>query len=97
VTAHIGLLTIQLHIPLSHSLKEKRRVVNRIKTRVQNKFNASVAEIDELDKWQLATMAVAMVSNDRRMLEKSLQEIGHFIDNIILGQAQIIRQEIQFF
>jgi len=41
-----------------------------LKDRLRNKFNASVAEIDALDKWQQAVLGVCMVSNDKSYLEK---------------------------
>lgn len=67
---HILLIKINLHIPLAHSLKEKRREIKSLKDRLSSRFNASVAEIDALDKWQQAVLGVCMISNDKSYLDK---------------------------
>lgn len=55
---------VSLHIPDSGSLKAKRLVIRRLKDRIRNKFNVSVAEVDDFDLWQRATLGVAVVSKD---------------------------------
>ncbi|NOZ04424.1 MAG: DUF503 domain-containing protein [FCB group bacterium] len=97
MSVQIGLLTLQLHLPFSQSLKDKRKLLNRVKSRVQNQYNASIAEVDYQDKWQLTTLAVAMVGNNHILLEKSLNDIGVFIDSIIIGQAEITAQAITYY
>ena len=52
--AAIGVLTLELRLENSHSLKEKRHVVQSLKDRLRHKFNVSVAEIDYQDLWQRA-------------------------------------------
>ena len=67
---HVLLIKISLQIPNAHSLKDKRRQIKSLKDRLSSRFNASVAEIGELDKWQQAVIAVCMISNDRPYLDK---------------------------
>lgn len=67
---HVLLIKINLQIPYAHSLKDKRSQIKSLKDRLSSRFNASVAEIDALDNWQQAVMAVCMVSNDRSYLDK---------------------------
>ena len=67
---HVLLIKISLQIPYAHSLKDKRSQIKSLKDRLSSRFNASVAEVDALDKWQQAVMAVCMVSNDRSYLDK---------------------------
>ena len=74
----IGLLTIDLLIPGTRSLKDKRRVVKSIKKRMRNKFNCSVAEVDYHDEWRRARMAVCVVSGDATFANKQLNEIAKF-------------------
>ena len=62
----VGILRITLYLPDSRSLKDKRRVLRSVKDRLRGQFNVSVAEIDDLDLWQKATIAVALVSKDVR-------------------------------
>ncbi|MEO8597155.1 MAG: DUF503 domain-containing protein [Candidatus Solibacter sp.] len=70
--AAIGVLTLELRIESSHSLKEKRHVVQSLKDRLRHKFNVSVAEIANQDLWQRATLAAVTVSSDRVQAEKVL-------------------------
>ncbi len=71
----IGVLTVRLAIFEALTLKDKRRVVKSIKDRISARYNASVAEVDDLDHRQAATIAVAMVSNDARYVEGALSQI----------------------
>ena len=69
----IGVLTLELQIELSHSLKDKRSVVKGLKDRLRSKFNVSVAEIAHQESWQRSTVAVVTVSGDRKFAEQVLQ------------------------
>ncbi|MCK4705271.1 MAG: DUF503 domain-containing protein [Gammaproteobacteria bacterium] len=67
---HVLLIKLRLKIPFAHSLKDKRRQIKSLKDRLSSRFNASVAEIDELDNWQQGVIAVCMISNDKSFLDK---------------------------
>jgi uncharacterized protein len=69
----LGVLTLELWVESSHSLKDKRQVVRSLKDRLREKFNVSVAEIDGLDSWQNSVIAVVTVANDRTYAEQVLQ------------------------
>ena len=60
----LGVGHVTLHIHESHSLKDKRRVVRSLIERARSRFNASVAEVGELDNWQAAV--VGSVAGGRR-------------------------------
>ncbi len=89
----VGLLQIDLFIGQSDSLKTKRFVLNSIKDRIKNKFNVSVAEVDNLDKWQRSTLGLAMVANEKKILEQTLTKILNFIDRY--DQVEIIDQQFE--
>lgn len=76
----VGLLILHIHIPGCASLKEKRRRIKPLLSRLHREFNISVAEIDHLDVWQDATIACALVSNDHNHTQRSLQKITHWIE-----------------
>jgi hypothetical protein len=84
----IGILKLTLYIPESGSLKSKRRVLRSLKDRLKNQFNVSVAEVDHHDLWQKATVAVALVTRDRRHADESLQKILNKVES--WGLAEII-------
>ena len=73
--AVIGVLTLELRLENSHSLKDKRNVVESLKNRLRHKFNVSVAEIDFHDLWQRSVVAAVTVSADRVQAEKVLQSV----------------------
>ncbi len=77
----VALLTIEIMVPNSSSLKEKRGVINRIKDRSRNKFNISVAEVDYQDKWQRAKLAFAMVGSDAKNTEATMQKLFQMLDS----------------
>lgn len=78
---HIGICRIRFRLPENRSLKGKRRVIKPIISRVANKFNVSVAEVDDLDLWQVATIGISCVSNDSRHANEILSKVVDFIDD----------------
>ncbi len=78
---HIGICRIRFRIPENASLKGKRRVIKPIISRVANKFNVSVAEVDDHDLWQVATIGISCVSNDSRHANEILSKVVDFIDD----------------
>jgi uncharacterized protein YlxP (DUF503 family) len=73
--ATVGVLTLELHLNHSHSLKDKRHVVQSLKDRLRHKFNVAVAEIDYQDLWQRAVVAAVTVSSDHSRAELVLQSV----------------------
>src|SRR2546427_10763535 len=73
--ASIGVLTLELRLENSHSLKDKRHVVKSLRDRLRNKFNVSVAEIDCQDLLQRAVVAAVTVSSDKEQAERILQAV----------------------
>ena len=76
---NVGILQVELLISDGNSLKDKRRVLNRIKDRVKKNINASIAEIGYMDKWRRALLGVAVISNGRKNLSSHLDNIMNFI------------------
>jgi uncharacterized protein YlxP (DUF503 family) len=81
----IGVLTLEIHVEHSHSLKEKRHVVKSLKDRLRERFNVAVAEIDFLDSWQHAVVAAVTISNDRVRAEQVLQAVEAHASNVLGG------------
>jgi len=71
----VGLLTLEIHIPDAHSLKDKRQVLRSWKDRLRSHFNVAVAELEYQDTWQRAQVGVVSLSNDSTHLEQSLREV----------------------
>ena len=71
----VGLLTLDLHIPESNSLKSKRMVIKSLVQKIKNKFNVSVAEVDAQNLWQRSVIGIAYVSNETVMINKVFEKI----------------------
>ena len=76
---NVGVCKIKLRLPENLSLKGKRRVLKSITTRVRNTFNVSVAEVDDHDLWQLATLGICCVSNDSRHINEVLSKAVNLV------------------
>ena len=77
---HVGVCRISLRIPENLSLKGKRQVLKSINSRVRNRFNVAVAEVDDNDVWQLATIGICCVSNNGRYSNQVLSKVVDFIE-----------------
>ena len=71
----LGVLTLEIQLPYAHSLKDKRSVVQSLRTRLRGRFNVAVAELDHQDVWQRATLGVTSISNSQLLLESLLQQV----------------------
>jgi uncharacterized protein YlxP (DUF503 family) len=91
----VGIARLTLFLPTSHSLKEKRVVVRRVKDRVRQKFNVACAEVEDNDLWQRAIIGLALIGNERRFVESALDEVIRFVR----GEAEVTNaeREIQTF
>ena len=77
----IGLAACECIIYDSHSLKEKRAVLQRILTRLKQKYNISVSEVDYQDVCKRTKIAIVAVSSSRVSTEQELQNALKLIDS----------------
>ncbi|MHB9029343.1 MAG: DUF503 domain-containing protein [Candidatus Latescibacterota bacterium] len=81
----VGILQIELFIPMSDSLKTKRFAVRSLKDRLRSRFNVAVAEVDNGDKWQRASLGVVAVSNESRHIESVMGNVM----NLVYGDRRV--------
>ena len=91
---NVGVCKISLRLPENQSLKGKRRVLKSITTRVGNQFNVAVAEVDDHDLWQLATLGICCVSNNKRYTNEVLSKVVEFITGSRFD-VEILNYEIE--
>ncbi len=91
---NVGICKIKLRLPENTSLKGKRQVLKPITTRVRNRFNVAVAEIDDNNLWQVATLGICCVSNDRRHTNEVLSKVVDFIVSSRF-EIEILNYEIE--
>jgi uncharacterized protein YlxP (DUF503 family) len=76
---HVAALTIELHLPHPHSLKEKRAVVRPILEGCRHRFGVAAAEVDCQDLWQRATLGVVTVSGSATVAAQVLDGVERFV------------------
>jgi len=91
----VGVLTLEIELPYSHSLKEKRAVLQKIRDRLGARFNVAVAELDHQDVWQHATLGVVSISNSQTLLASTFRQVLEESEKI-LGQ-DVANHTLEFF
>lgn len=91
----IGLLSLEIFLPYSHSLKEKRSVLSAFKDRIKKKFNVAVAELDFQDKWQRAKIGIITLNSQKGIVDQVLQRILAEAEQNLDGE--ICLAEIHYF
>jgi uncharacterized protein len=71
----VATLTLEIRIEHARSLKDKRQVLRSLKDKLRQQFNVSVAELDETDLWQRATIGVVSISSSRDYLAQVMQSV----------------------
>jgi uncharacterized protein YlxP (DUF503 family) len=93
---NIGVAKVSLRLPENMSLKGKRQVIKSIIGRVRSRFDVAVAEVDDNDVWQLATIGICAISNNKRHSNQVLSKVvdfivhGHFDAEILDYSIEII-------
>ena len=82
---NVGLCIVEFHLTAAHSLKEKRRVIRKLKELLRGRFNVSVAEIDHQELWQRATLGIVAISEARGPLESCFTHLRGLVESEIPG------------
>lgn len=91
---NVGICKVKLRLPDNLSLKGKRQVVRSVTARLRNKFNVSVAEVEDNDLWQLATIGICFVSNDKRFTNEVLSKAVALVTSS-QGDFELLDYEIE--
>ena len=76
---HAAAMTFDLHVPESRSLKTKRAAIRPIVDGLRHRLRISVAEVDHLDQWQRAEIAVAVVAGSDGRVQELLDAAERFV------------------
>ena len=77
---NVGVARISLRIPENSDLKGKRQVVKSIIGRVKSRFDVAVAEVDDNDSWQTASIGICCISNNKRHSNEVLSKVVRFVE-----------------
>ncbi|SDY24675.1 DUF503 domain-containing protein [Tindallia californiensis] len=90
----VGICTFNIMMYEGSSLKEKRMIVKSVIERIKSRYNVSIAEIADQDKWRLATIGFCCISNNKRHVEKTIQEVLRFLEKDGRGELINIDMEV---
>ncbi len=90
----VGVCTVELWIPESQSLKDKRQVLHSLKDRLRGKFNLSIAEVDGQDLWQKAVLGMACVANGGSHVEQVLEQALNVIKSLPTIEVVRVHREL---
>ncbi|MDK7376393.1 DUF503 domain-containing protein [Peptoniphilus harei] len=90
----IGICTCEIFIFNANSLKSKRSVVKSIIEKSKNRFNISIAEVGENDKWQKSIIAFSTISNNQKIVEETIEKVINFFDSYSEIEIINIKREI---
>jgi uncharacterized protein YlxP (DUF503 family) len=76
---YVGILSAELYFPAAGSLKGKRKYVKAAKAQLQQRFGASVAEVDHHDLWQRSRLTLSCVARDHRELQALLDGAERYL------------------
>ena len=87
----IATIIFTIRAPWVHSLKEKRKIVKSLVSKLQNRFHVSAAEIDEQDIHQIIVIGVAAIVPYNAFADSLMDDISHFVEENT--EAEIIDEE----
>lgn len=83
----------ELHLEGAHSLKDRRSVLQRLKSALRRECNASVAETgEEHELWHRAEISCAVVGSDRTVIEGILRAADRLVGSA--DGARVIATEV---
>jgi uncharacterized protein len=87
---YVGIVSFELHFPEARSLKGKRRFVASAKAQLQNRFGASVAEVDHHELWQRARLTMSCVAREHREVVRLLDDAVRYLNG---QEYELVRVE----
>lgn len=76
----IGNCIVEIYIPDTSSIKEKRNIIKALKDRIRNKFNVSISQIDTNNNHRISILAIAAVANERNYVNRLLSNVVKFME-----------------
>lgn len=88
----VGIIRIKIYIPWAHSLKEKRMITKSICAKVKNKFNVSIAEVEEQDIHQTIVLGISFITTDNAHADSIADNVINFIEDSSEGDVRIMNR-----
>jgi uncharacterized protein len=85
---------IKLFLPENHSLKEKRRIIKSVMGKLRNQYNISIAEVEDQDLWQIATIGVSIVASSQNHVDEMIDRMLEYI-RLTFPDIEVINHDIE--
>ncbi|MCC5910244.1 MAG: DUF503 domain-containing protein [Clostridiaceae bacterium] len=89
----VGVCSIKIVMYEVNSLKGKRQILKSMIERIKARFNVSIAEVGDQDKWQIAEIGFCCVTNSRRHADEMINTVIGFIEKD--GRLDITECEVE--
>jgi len=90
----IGILKLELFLPVPNSLKAKRAILKKVINRLRNTFNISVSELDYQDLWQRSVIGVSIIGSEKRYLNGVMDKVVDFVETV--DDVQLLNYSLEF-
>ena len=87
---NVAVSTVTLHLLDTHSLKEKRGLLQSLMTRLRDRYNVSVAEVEQHDDFQGAVLGLSCVNTAAGHAQETIDSVIRFIESEIVGRAEVV-------
>jgi uncharacterized protein len=91
----IGLLLVEIHFPYARSLKDKRRELAGLKSRIKGRFNVAIAELDFHELWQRTAIGIITLNHEHLIVEQILEAVRRDLEGHV--QGEILNAETRFY
>ena len=87
---NVAVAMVTLHLPAARSLKDKRGTVQSLMARLRDRYNVSVAEVDEQDSPRRAVLGLSSVNTSASHAEETIQSVLRFMDRELIGRGEVV-------
>lgn len=91
---HVAGFEVDVRIPSSQSLKDRRQVVRSLLDGARQRFGVSAAEVGGQDTWQRATLGFAVVGSEARLVEEVIDQLDRFLWS--RPEVEIVDSEVRW-
>ena len=87
---NVAVCVVTLHLLDTHSLKEKRGLLQSLMTRLRGRFNVSIAEVESQDDIHEGVLGISCVNTAAGHAQETIDSVVRFIESEIVGRAEVV-------